>query len=246
MEGATPSDLFGGGVCFDPIERSTRCRIREVIEGVIELRRASTLGRARNKRGGGSGHRHGHRLRRLAGFFGPVEIAVPRARSALGSPVPAWAASARQSPADGQGAIKASTSGGSPCWPGVASKPIGRAEHALPHALGRPAHEPLVQCLARAVAKRRKDPPPTRAKHLDDAAAHTPILNPRHDARAMSRHQRNPHALRLRQPATLLPTPSSQSVCRAVSTHVGSALSPVLHASSESAVHLGVPRPRCR
>ena len=40
----------------------------------------AALGRGRYQRGGAGGHRHGHRTRRLTGSFGPVEIAVPRAR----------------------------------------------------------------------------------------------------------------------------------------------------------------------
>ena len=39
------------------------------------------LGRGRYERAGGAvGHRHGHRRRQLTGSFGPVELAVPRAR----------------------------------------------------------------------------------------------------------------------------------------------------------------------
>jgi transposase-like protein len=47
----------------------------------VEQELEAALGRGRYERAGGtSGHRHGHRKRQLTGSFGPVEIAVPRAR----------------------------------------------------------------------------------------------------------------------------------------------------------------------
>jgi putative transposase len=46
----------------------------------VEQELAEALGRQRYERGGTLGHRHGRRERRLTGSFGPVEIAVPRAR----------------------------------------------------------------------------------------------------------------------------------------------------------------------
>ena len=80
IEGAAPSALFSGEAWFDPIESGIRGRIRALIEELVEQEVASALGRARYERGGRSGHRHGHRTRRLTCSFGPVEIAVPRAR----------------------------------------------------------------------------------------------------------------------------------------------------------------------
>ena len=80
MEGAAPSALFAGRAWFDPIESGIRGRIRGLIEELVEQELAAALGRGRYERGGTSGHRHGHRRRRLTGSFGPVEIAVPRAR----------------------------------------------------------------------------------------------------------------------------------------------------------------------
>jgi putative transposase len=80
IEGAAPSALFAGEAWFDPIESGIRGRIRELIEELVEQELASALGRARYERGGTAGHRHGHRTRQLTGSFGPVEIAVPRAR----------------------------------------------------------------------------------------------------------------------------------------------------------------------
>ncbi len=72
--------VFTGEAWFDPIEAGLRGRIRGLIEEMVEQELAAALGRARYERGGGGGHRHGHRSRRLTGSFGTVEIAVPRAR----------------------------------------------------------------------------------------------------------------------------------------------------------------------
>ena len=75
-------ELFGGEAWFDPLEAGIRGRIRGLIEELVEQELEAALGRGRYERRGGSpaGHRHGHRLRRLTGSFGAVEIAVPRAR----------------------------------------------------------------------------------------------------------------------------------------------------------------------
>lgn len=72
--------LFAGEAWFDPIEAGLRDRIRGLIEELVEQELEAVLGRGRYERGGAAGHRHGHRARRLTGSFGPVEIAVPRAR----------------------------------------------------------------------------------------------------------------------------------------------------------------------
>src|SRR6478752_4937915 len=73
--------LFAGEAWFDPIETGVRGRIRGFIEELVEQELKAALGRGRYERAGGtSGHRHGHRRRQLTGSFGPVEIAVPRAR----------------------------------------------------------------------------------------------------------------------------------------------------------------------
>jgi putative transposase len=74
------SALFAGAAWFDPIEAGLRGRIRGFIEELVEQELAEALGRRRYERGGTLGHRHGRRERRLTGSFGPVEIAVPRAR----------------------------------------------------------------------------------------------------------------------------------------------------------------------
>ena len=76
--------LFAGEAWFDPIEAGLRDRIRGFIEELVEQELTEALGRRRHERGGVAGHRHGHRERRLTGSFGPVEIAVPRARLRAG------------------------------------------------------------------------------------------------------------------------------------------------------------------
>ena len=74
---------------FDPIETEVRARAREFIEELIRGELDAVLARPRYRRGqkaddegsaGVSGHRHGSRTRSLTGTFGPIEIAVPRAR----------------------------------------------------------------------------------------------------------------------------------------------------------------------
>ena len=79
-KGPAGQALFAGETWFDPIEAGLRGRIRGFIEELVEQELEAALGRGRYERGGVAGHRHGHRTRRLTGSFGPVEIAVPRAR----------------------------------------------------------------------------------------------------------------------------------------------------------------------
>src|ERR1700757_2766526 len=83
----TAVDLFDNW--FDPIETEVRARAREFIEELIRGELDAVLARPRygrsqmagsDERGGVAGHRHGSRTRSLTGTFGPVEIAVPRAR----------------------------------------------------------------------------------------------------------------------------------------------------------------------
>src|SRR5512139_2869892 len=79
-------DLFDNW--FDPIETEVRARAREFIEELIRGELGDALARPRYQRGktaaegraAVSGHRHGSRMRSLTGTFGPIEIAVPRAR----------------------------------------------------------------------------------------------------------------------------------------------------------------------
>src|SRR6187431_372169 len=83
----TTSRLFDNW--FDPVETEVRARAREFIEELIRGELDAVLARPRYRRGqkaddegsaGVSGHRHGSRTRSLTGTFGPIEIAVPRAR----------------------------------------------------------------------------------------------------------------------------------------------------------------------
>ena len=80
-------DLFDSWL--DPIETEVRARAREFIEELIRDELDTILARPRYERSKkasdeGSadvtGHRHGSRTRSLTGTFGPIEIAVPRAR----------------------------------------------------------------------------------------------------------------------------------------------------------------------
>src|SRR3981081_3054492 len=80
-------DLFDNW--FDPIETEVRARAREFIEEMIRGELDTVLARPRysrsrkagnEERAGIAGHRHGSRRRPLTGTFGPLEIAVPRAR----------------------------------------------------------------------------------------------------------------------------------------------------------------------
>jgi len=80
-------DLFDNW--FDPIETEVRSRARGFIEELIRGELDAALARPRygripmaggEERAGVAGHRHGSRTRSLTGTFGPIEIAVPRAR----------------------------------------------------------------------------------------------------------------------------------------------------------------------
>jgi putative transposase len=87
LEGRAAPQLFDNW--FDPIETEVRARAREFIEELMRGEFDAVLARPRYGRGqmasdegraGVTGHRHGSRTRSLTGTFGPVEIAVPRAR----------------------------------------------------------------------------------------------------------------------------------------------------------------------
>jgi transposase-like protein len=80
-------DLFDNW--FDPIETEVRARARQFIEELIRGELDTVLARPRyerSKMAGNeagacvTGYRHGSRTRSLTGTFGPIEIAVPRAR----------------------------------------------------------------------------------------------------------------------------------------------------------------------
>ena len=72
--------LFAGEAWFDPIEAELRERVRQFLENMIDEEATAALGRGRYERGAAAGYRNGTRKRHLLGSFGPVEIAVPRAR----------------------------------------------------------------------------------------------------------------------------------------------------------------------
>src|ERR1700682_808907 len=80
-------DLFDNW--FAPIETEVRARSREFIEELLRGELDAALARPRYGRSqmagnegrtGVAGHRHGSRTRSLTGAFGPIDIAVPRAR----------------------------------------------------------------------------------------------------------------------------------------------------------------------
>ena len=78
---ATSPSPFAGGDWFDPLEEAVRRQVRAFIEELLEEELEAALGRGRYERDGAAkGHRHGRRPRRLATTFGPLELAVPRAR----------------------------------------------------------------------------------------------------------------------------------------------------------------------
>src|SRR5947209_19986726 len=78
---ATSPSPFAGGDWFDPLEEAVRRQVRAFIEELVEEELEAALGRGRYERDGAAkGHRHGRRPRRLVATFGPLELAVPRAR----------------------------------------------------------------------------------------------------------------------------------------------------------------------
>jgi len=88
MEKATPAatatPLTGlDSDWFDPLEDAVRGQVRAFIEELLEEELEAALGRGRYERDPASkGHRNGHRGRRLDTTFGPLVLAVPRARLA--------------------------------------------------------------------------------------------------------------------------------------------------------------------
>src|ERR671910_2292433 len=88
MEKATPAatatPLTGlDAEWFDPLEDAVRGQVRAFIEQLLAEELETALGRGRYERGPAfKGHRNGHRDRRLDTTFGPLVLAVPRARLA--------------------------------------------------------------------------------------------------------------------------------------------------------------------
>ena len=95
MDKATPAATATPLTCldadwFDPLEDAVRGQVRGLIEQLLEEELEAALGRGRYERGPGfKGHRNGHRDRRLDTTFGPLVLAVPRARLADDAPVSA-------------------------------------------------------------------------------------------------------------------------------------------------------------
>jgi putative transposase len=72
-----------GAEWFDPLEDAVRGQVRAFIERLLEEELEAALGRGRYARDqAATGHRNGHRERRLDPTFGPLLLAVPRARLA--------------------------------------------------------------------------------------------------------------------------------------------------------------------
>ena len=88
MDEATPAVTTPPPAClgtdwFDPLEEAVRGQVRAFIERLLEEELEAALGRGRYERGmAAKGHRNGHRERRLDTTFGPLVLAVPRARLA--------------------------------------------------------------------------------------------------------------------------------------------------------------------
>src|SRR4029453_1552581 len=88
MDKATPAATATPLTCldadwFDPLEDAVRGQVRGFIEQLLGEELEAALRRGRYERVPGSkGHRNGHRDRRLDTTFGPLVLAVPRARLA--------------------------------------------------------------------------------------------------------------------------------------------------------------------
>src|SRR5512135_502951 len=73
-------------------------------------------------------------------------------------------------------------------------------EDVLPDAFGRPADEPIVEGLARAIDGRGVDPATAGFQHMDNPADNTAIINPRLTARVARKMRHKPSKLILAQP----------------------------------------------
>lgn len=78
-----------------------------------------------------------------------------------------------------------------------------RVEDVDPDALGRPAHEAIVERLARTVDGRRVNPAATGLQHMHDAADDPAIIHPRLAACIGGKMRLKPRELPLVQPETV-------------------------------------------
>ena len=88
---SVPPSPFADSDWFDPLEEAVRGQVRAFIEELLEEELAVALGRGRyERRASANGRRHGHRPRQLVTTFGPLTLAVPRARLADQSGEQEW------------------------------------------------------------------------------------------------------------------------------------------------------------
>jgi hypothetical protein len=82
-------------------------------------------------------------------------------------------------------------------WPACVRE---RMEEIDPNALGSPADETVVERLVRAIEARRIDPTSTRLQHVNDAADHPAIMDPRLASRVARQMRFDLRELLVRQP----------------------------------------------
>ena len=75
-----------------------------------------------------------------------------------------------------------------------------RLEHPPPDAAAGPAHEPVVQRLARAVGRRCIRPTAARPQHMDDPADHAAVVDAGNAADVSRQQGFKPRPLRIAQP----------------------------------------------
>lgn len=73
-------------------------------------------------------------------------------------------------------------------------------EDIAPHALGRPAHEPVVQGLSRPIHGRGIGPAAAGLQHMHDAADHPAVIDPGNTSRVCRKMRRKPRELIVGKP----------------------------------------------
>jgi len=76
-------------------------------------------------------------------------------------------------------------------------------ENIAPHALGRPAHEPVVEGFARPVDPRRVNPAASGFQNMDNPADHPAVINPGFAPRISWKKRLKPRKLIVIQPKTV-------------------------------------------